>query len=65
MKQSRGRKKIDEKLRRIPVTIFLEQYKIDELGGLEEVKEKLAETIRVKLIINEIKIDNDTSILSA
>lgn len=36
-----GRKKVTKEMKKNPVTIYLHQYKIDELGGIQSLRERL------------------------
>lgn len=40
-KETRGRKKISNELKKVPVTIYLPQYEVDKNGGKESLKSKL------------------------
>lgn len=39
--ETRGRKKISNDLKKVPVTIYLPQIEVDKLGGKESLKSKL------------------------
>lgn len=48
MKSTRGRKPIDESLKKASVILFLEKYKIESFGGIEKCKEYIYECINKK-----------------
>jgi len=53
VQETRGRKPVKEHLRKIGVQVFFEQYKIEQLGGLENVKNLLIEYVENKLNNNK------------
>lgn len=52
MKDKRGRKPVEEKMRKISVQIYLERYKIDELGGIENAQQLILNFLKSKLKSN-------------
>jgi len=50
--ETRGRKPIEKRLQKIAIQLYLERYKIDNVGGIDKAKE---------IIINhlESKLNND------
>lgn len=47
--EKRGRKALDESLRKIAIQIYLERYKIDKIGGIEKAQEILIKHLQTKL----------------
>jgi hypothetical protein len=52
-KETRGRKPVEEHLRKIGVQVYFERYKIEQLGGIENVQSLLLECIENKLNNNK------------
>jgi hypothetical protein len=47
--EKRGRKPVEESLRKIAIQIYLERYKIDKIGGIEKAQEILINHLQTKL----------------
>lgn len=47
--EKRGRKRIEESLKKVSVQIYIERHKIDELGGLGKVRNILLTHIENKI----------------
>jgi len=47
--EKRGRKPVEESLRKIGIQIYLERYKIDKIGGIEKAQEILINHLQTKL----------------
>ena len=47
-KATRGRKKLSADLKKVPITIYTEQHKIDCLGGMVAIRDYLLESINTK-----------------
>ena len=47
--ETRGRKPIEQRLQKIAVQLYLERYKIDNIGGIDKAKEILINHIESKL----------------
>ena len=51
-KETRGRKPIEEKLKKVNLQLYVQQYQVDKLGGMKKTKEKLLNYINEKTIRN-------------
>jgi hypothetical protein len=47
--EKRGRKPLDESLRKIAIQIYLERYKVDKVGGIDKAQEILINHLESKL----------------
>jgi hypothetical protein len=47
--EKRGRKPLDESLRKIVIQIYLERYKVDKVGGIDKAQEILINHLESKL----------------
>jgi len=47
--ETRGRKPIEQRLQKIAIQIYLERYKIDNVGGIDKAKEILINHLESKL----------------
>ena len=47
--EKRGRKPLDESLRKISIQIYLERYKVDKVGGIDKAQEILINHLESKL----------------
>jgi len=47
--ETRGRKPIEQSLKKIVVQLYLERYKIDNIGGIDKAKEILINHLESKL----------------
>lgn len=54
-KEKRGRKPIEENIKKKAIQIYVEQYKIDKLGGQENTKNIILNYIEIKLTEDEKK----------
>jgi len=51
--QKRGRKPINQELKKLPITLFIKSKDIATLGGEKQIKENLTLYITTKLQIHE------------
>ena len=51
--EKRGRKPLEQRLQKIAVQLYLERYKIDNIGGIEKAKEILINHLESKLKEND------------
>ena len=47
--ETRGRKPIEQRLQKIAIQIYLERYKIENVGGIDKAKEILINHLESKL----------------
>jgi hypothetical protein len=50
--ETRGRKPIEDKLKKVNLQLYVQQYQVDKLGGMKKTKEKLLNYINEKTIRN-------------
>ena len=53
--EKRGRKPIEQRLQKIAVQLYLERYKIDNIGGIDKAKEIIINYLESKLNDNDKK----------
>jgi len=47
--ETRGRKPLEASMQKMLVTIFLQRYKVEQLGGIDKVQEIILKHIETKL----------------
>lgn len=50
--ETRGRKPLQDKLKKVHLQLYVQQYQVDKLGGITKTKEKLINYINEKTIRN-------------
>lgn len=50
--ETRGRKPLQDKLKKVHLQLYVQQYQVDKLGGITKTKEKLLNYIHEKTIRN-------------